>query len=205
MAPQDNGASWGCSLDAWMCGRGRQNLGCDSAGRQHTLCLIDNTYITKHVHHHFNRDQLLVLVRLPACIFPFILSQNLWTTVLSSNHDLFIHLSPCSFSKATLTTTPIRRICLSLRSTPDMSEWSPGSGTSASLYAWSCWAAMTRRTHHLTSNSASSQTTAEEQRIVCYVHRLCLCVKIRADRSGCSAWSSFWLGTFSVSAKNKHC
>lgn len=171
-----------------MCGWGHQNLGCDPFRRQHTLCLIDNTYITKCAHHHFNRDQLLVLVWLPACIFPFILSQNLCTTVLSSNHDLFIYLPPCSFSKATSTTTPIRRICLSLRSTPDMSEWSPGSGTSASPYAWSCWAAMTRRTHPLTSNSASSsQTTAEEQRIVCSVHRLCLCVKIRADRLDCSA------------------
>lgn len=126
--------------------------------------------------------------------------------VLSSNHDFSTHLPPCSFSKATLTTTPIRRISLSLRSTPDMSGWSPGSGTSASPYAWSCWAAMTRRTHRLTSNSASSpQTTAEEQSIVCSVHRLCLCVKIRADRSGCSAWSTFWLWTFSVSVKNKHC
>lgn len=108
---------------------------------------------------------------------------------------------PCSFSKATLTTTPIRRISLSLRSTPDTSEWSPGSGTSASLYAWSCWAAMTRGNHRLTSNSASSpQTAAEEQRIVCSVHRLCLCVT-RDTRLECSAWSTFWLGTFSVSVK----
>lgn len=172
-----------------MCGWSRPNLGCDPVRRQHTLCLIDNTYVTKRVHHHFNIDQLLVLLRLPACIFPFILLlYNLWTTVLSSNHDFSIHLPPCSFSKATLTTTPIRRISLSLRSMPDMSGWSPGSGTSASPYAWSCWAAMTRRTHHLTSHSASSpQTTAGEQRIVCSVHRLCLCMKMRADRSVCSA------------------
>lgn len=76
-------------------------------------------------------------------------SQENWTcnTITSAQFIIIFTLTVtfiCSFSKATLTTTPTGRIYSSLRSTPDTSESSPGSGTSASLYAWSCWAAMIR-------------------------------------------------------------
>lgn len=67
-------------------------------------------------------------------------SAQVWVSHQKLKPLLFV----CSFSKVTLTTTAIRRICLSRRSTPDMCEWSPGNGTSASLYAWSCWAVMTK-------------------------------------------------------------
>lgn len=67
-------------------------------------------------------------------------SAQVWVSHQKRKPLLFV----CSFSKVTLTTTAIRRICLSPRSTPDMCESSPGNGTSASLYAWSCWAVMTK-------------------------------------------------------------
>lgn len=60
------------------------------------------------------------------------------------NSNLYYSPHVCSCFRATLTTTPTERICLSLRSTPDMFESSPGSGMNESLYAWSCWAATSR-------------------------------------------------------------
>lgn len=55
-----------------------------------------------------------------------------------------ILLHTCSSFRETLTTTLIRRTCSSLRSMPVLFESCPGSGTSASLSAWSFWAATTR-------------------------------------------------------------
>lgn len=59
-----------------------------------------------------------------------------------------------SFSRATLTTTAIRRICLSRLSTPDLCGWFPGSGTSGSPCAWSCWAVTPENYQHFSDRAS---------------------------------------------------
>lgn len=138
VAAPDNGASWRCCLDAWMCGWGCRDRGCNHFREGKHLSLIDRSW---------RKPASRLTFASSVSLHPFAMSQNeSCVQVLVQTMTLFF----CSFSKATSTTTPTRRMSLSPRSTPDTCACSRGSGTSASLCAWSCWAATTRRWRWLT-------------------------------------------------------
>lgn len=139
-------------------------LACQRAAQLVWLTTLHWHGVKKTGHLHYNVMKLFSLFT--GCVFfCFCCSKENWTTKCA-----FI----CSFSKATLTTTPTRRICLSPRSTPASSESSPGSGTSASLYEWSCWAAMSEKlpSHHLTELHLldPQQRTSREPSVLFAVH-----------------------------------